>query len=451
MNLFLLLSLSLCAYAQEKVYSIEEQKLDLLFYKNKLEEIHPNYDFYATKESINKLFDSLQNSISSPNTAMEFYKVITQSSSVIKDGHTIILPDDNSVEYHNTNSKFLPFQLGIVDRNLVVKMNCTATNSIPDGATINSINNTSKDEILEELIKRQVRDGNNLSYAYWILDNYFRDYYSYIFGHPETYTINFTFANEEKTVAVNGLAKDSIFYYRKQKYPYFSSERLPKQGITSVLDTSNRYAVLSIKDFHDDILKNEYQQNFKYEIKAFFEKLIPSKIDHLLIDLRNNQGGDIENGITLLSYLLDQPFSAIKGYYKKQNDELLKCNGSKAGIQKPKKKIYSGNLFVLINGGSFSNSAIVSSCLKENRRAKFLGAETGGSPHVLAGFSKVLKLPNTKINIQIPTKRLVLTALEQNTKEGLKPDFNFSKTILDIQSDVDNELNWAVDLMLNRK
>jgi hypothetical protein len=441
-----ILSLSLQALAQQQ-FSIPQLKDDLLFYKSKLEQYHPNLYLYTSQEKLSIFFDSLSHSISSPLGEAEFYKIITKTSSIVKDGHTLILPSNNFIEYHNANSKFLPFQIDLYHHNLYVKMNCLNENILEDGTLIDSINGVSSKCIIESLLNRQVRDGENLSYAEWILDSYFREYYSYIFGHPNTFRISFKKDNNSTVVQTPGLLKDSIYYYRQKNYSHLYPEGIHKKGIYLNYDTTKQIAILTIKDFHSDILKNEYKQNFKKEIKASLKDVIESSAKNLVIDLRNNQGGDVENGTFLLKYLISKPFKVVKEYKKVKNGSLSKDKGSSMGIHSPNKKQFKGQIYVLLNGGSFSNSVIFASCLKENTNTIFVGTESGGNPDVLAGYAKDFELPNTKINIQVPTKRFIMTSLTKSTGSGLIPTYEIENSAKDIINQNDNQLDFLINLI----
>ena len=84
----------------------------------------------------------------------------------------------------------------------------TDDTSIAEGAEIISINNIDSKEIIRQLTERQVRDGNNLTYPAWIVSSYFRDYYSYIFGHAETNEIDYKINGQIMTTAIKALPKN---------------------------------------------------------------------------------------------------------------------------------------------------------------------------------------------------------------------------------------------------
>lgn len=65
---------------------------------------------------------------------------------------------------------------------------------------------------------------------------------------------------------------------------------------------------------------------------------------------------------------------------------------------KPNKSAFHGKVFVLINGGSFSASSIITAKLKNDKRATLVGEETGGANDgTVAGFYSYQKLPNSEI------------------------------------------------------
>jgi hypothetical protein len=416
----------------EQKFSVDQMKADISFLKTKLQTYHPALYLYTAKEGIDKALDSLENVLSTPLTALEFYRHITVISSVIKDGHTIMLPGEKITQLYNQSSKFLPYKLSVQQDRLYVNKVFTSDSSIEPGDEILQVNKISAKEIIAQLMERQIRDGYNLTYPLWILDNYFREYYSYHFGHPEHFEI-----------VVNG--KSAIAHI----------DALPKQifalaasdGIITKIDDALHCAVLTIKSFDSDILKSSYKQQFETSVSKSFEQINAAGVANLVIDLRNNQGGDIENGVFLLAHLINKPFAVVQEYYCVDGDGLKACHGPVLGLHKPKQKIFEGQVYVLINGGSFSNSGIVASCLRANSRAIFIGEESGGNPNVIAGFIKNVQLPNTKIRVEIPTKQFVISNKDGNDGRGLMPDHLVAPQQADILLHKDTVMNYTIDLI----
>ena len=125
------------------------------------------------------------------------------------------------MSYHDSFSKFLPYKLIVYENKLYVDRVLTYENSVLRGSEIISINNISSKEIISELKKRLVRDGNNQTYPSWILSNYFRNYYSFSYGHPTDFKIEYLQRDATGTVMIKALSKDSISYYNIRNYQEF--------------------------------------------------------------------------------------------------------------------------------------------------------------------------------------------------------------------------------------
>jgi hypothetical protein len=444
------LMVPVCSRAQpEKQYTVEQLRNDFRFLQQNLVGNHPNLYLYTSKNIMDQVFDSLAASIAAPMTELDFYKHITVISPVIGDGHTIILPSEQSLSYHNKSSKFLPYKLRVLQNRLFVELVQTSDTSIGSGAEILSINTVSAAEIINTLMDRQVRDGNNLTYPNWILNNYFKGYFSFHFGHPEQFEIRYKQGESILDTVIKGLFNDSINYYRKRNYPGLSLEKRHNEGILLTVAGDSSYAIITIKDFHNDVLKKEYRQNFKTVIDAYFRQIEEKRVRSLVLDIRNNQGGDIENGAYLLRYLLSKPFVVLDAYYNVDNTQnplvVKKLNGPSTGFHQPHPFVFTGKLLVLINGGSFSNSGIVAACLKRNDRAQFIGEETGGNNMVLAGDAENFHLPNTGITIEIPTKRYLLEDRLPFSGRGTMPDHDIPYTLADILHGTDPVLQYALE------
>lgn len=303
------------------------------------------------------------------------------------------------------------------------------------------------------MAQRLPRDGQNLSYPYWIIGSYFREFYSYTFGYPDSIEVVWQMADEAQvTSTIRALPKDSIRHFRALRYPEVLATESAEKGIEfEMVNTYARIARLTIRDFHNDGLRNVYGQRFKREIASAFKQIKRDSVEHLILDLRDNQGGDVGNGIFLLAHLLDVRFKVILEYRKREGLSVTRCGGPHLGYHKPVSSPFRGKLYVLLNGGSFSNSVIVASCLRENQRASFFGTESGGNPCILNGDAKSLTLPNTKTMVDIPTRQYVLTMPWSNQGVGLIPENHMSEDPRHITEQKDTLLEKILNRMLKQK
>jgi C-terminal processing protease CtpA/Prc len=112
--------------------------------------------------------------------------------------------------------------------------------------------------------------------------------------------------------------------------------------------------------------------------------------------------------------------------------------------QEIKENAFKGKIYVLINGGSFSASSIISSNLKGSKRATFVGQETGGAFNgTVAGFMPMVQLPHSKIKIKVG-----IMTCEPHFKSiegrGIFPDKEIIPTIQDRINGKDPEMEWII-------
>ncbi len=397
---------------------------DLRCYRKELERLHPGLNLYTGRAATDSLFNDLVLRTDRPMTALEFQQLLALSCQWVKDGHTVSMPSEATRTYHDRNSRFVPYQLALINGHLYIKRVYTPDLSVPEGARVMALNGVPAGDVVEQMARRLPRDGNNMAYPYWIIDSYFREFYSYTFGHADSLEVVWQKDGLPPVSSiVMALPKDSIGHFRATRYPDILTSEAAERGIEyEVVNTSERIARLTIRDFHNDGLRTVYGQHFKREIRSVFHRIRQDSIAHLILDLRDNQGGDVGNGIFLLSRLLNMPFRVITEYRKRQDATVRRCGGAYLGYHRPVSHPYQGKLHVMINGGSFSNSIIVASCLRENKRARFWGTESGGNACVINGDAKSLTLPHTKTVVDIPTRQYVLTYPWSDRGSGLIPE-----------------------------
>lgn len=117
----------------------------------------------------------------------------------------------------------------------------------------------------------------------------------------------------------------------------------------------------------------------------------------------------------------------------------------------PNKNPYTGNLYVLINGGSFSNTGSFCSRIEFYKRGVFIGEETGGNKVIFSGvFGLKLKtvLPHTKITCENANYRITVTDLKENTGH-VCPTYLIKPTISDKLQNKDVVLNAVFELLKN--
>jgi C-terminal processing protease CtpA/Prc len=147
------------------------------------------------------------------------------------------------------------------------------------------------------------------------------------------------------------------------------------------------------------------------------------------------------------------PYLLVKNLINvKKVDGRLFYKLKQSKVREPNALGYKGNVYVIINGNSFSASSIIPTKLKATGRAVFVGEETGGAYNgTVAGIFKNYQLPTSKINIRIGLMQVETPHKITPDGYGIIPDVKISPTLEDRLSGKDPELNWVLNQIEKQK
>ena len=233
------------------------------------------------------------------------------------------------------------------------------------------------------------------------------------------------------------MTKDSIKFFDRFRYADRNPPEVEGQGITFEDEGALKTALLTIGSFDPELLQSFYKQDYKHAMDSLFTLLNRKQTNNLILDLRNNQGGDFEPARYLLSYLVTNPTQFL-------------LNGKEARLIQPKVNHFTGRIFVLINGGSFSATAIVVAILERDKRAILIEEETGGNKHIISGDPVEVVLPRTKIRsfISTTTYRIIGGV---NDGHGVLPKYPIKIKIEDVLQGNDPSKAFALELITKKE
>ncbi|CAG5076669.1 S41 family peptidase [Parvicella tangerina] len=445
-KLILLVCLPFSLLSQSsKVFSKQEIESDIIYLKNELVNKHPNIYLYNDYNLFHNKYDSVLNSIGDSSTTFEAFSTISSISSIIRDNHTVFIPDEETFIAAFNTAMLFPLKTKWNGTNLTVINNCTDKSNVPIGCSIVSINGMEISELIDYMRLRWPADGYNTTYFNYSVNSNFPIMYFSLFGSFKTFNINYVKNDSVVTIKLDGETMPSMKEFQPCSN-YYKNELTDSTGpyLNIRIDSLEQNSFMKVGVFEDDLI-SKYGQNFNKTISAYFHLVNNYKVDTLVIDVRNNLGGTSINMQELLSYLFDEPVKIKHADYvvdRKRGDDLDKRlkeqRITNKGILNPKKKSYKGTLIVLANGGTCSAAAIFTSAIKAYNRGLIVGEETGGSKAIITGspIEQVI-LPNTKIKVLIPTRRIQILEPPKNY-EGVKPD---------IRIDLPESLHTASELI----
>ena len=490
--LFSCTSVSKYNHKLETPLNPKQLKSDVDFAYKNLKKLHPELYWYIGKDSLDLKFETLKDSIKNPMTPSQFYEKLAPVIASIREGHlNLIAPQKRLTKKMIRDLKNQKGLLGrmnyvVNDNRIFVKDNADLFENIAIGTEITAINDVPAAKYLQRYKKFITSDGNNLTFQKYSIARRWPVYFTIENGILDSIKLETRYQNQisnvwlhrervekeqkkEEQKAIAAIRKDQTKKI-KDYNPTIKSYNRDLQ----FLESDSSVAYMKIKTFSGTYSKKFYKNSFKL--------LRHAKTDYLILDIRDNLGGSLAEINNLYSYLALQnfrflddievssrwsmyhanffmdvptlllPFAAIAypvylvglGFsVKKEDGNFYLKNNNIFTFKKPKKQNFKGKIYVLINGSSFSASAIISSKLKNDQRAILVGEETGGANDgTVAGRYSTKKLPNSGLYLPIGLMLIKPNITFTNTKKGVLPDQEIIPNLKERLQKNDIELQW---------
>jgi C-terminal processing protease CtpA/Prc len=495
-----------------KLHSVEALYEDVDKAYKQLKKHHPHLYQFRSKQTLDYKFDSLKAAIKEPIDSRTFYKQLAGVTKYIGQGHLAVIPPRKL--YTKKERKVLKktkfdisnLDFEYLDGKLLV-INARGKDSVLVGSEVLKFNNERTQDLIKKYKPLIASDGFNTTLHNRIVGRRFLGYYSNDKGRFDSlaltlknidsiYVKRFKRVSKKKALVKKDSTKTTSIKVLKKKltkvekkvkkrkrkekekrnikYGYIASRKEYTRNLNFVGKDST-VALLKIRGFSNGKYKNFYKETFT--------TLDSLKTKQLVIDLRNNGGGRLDEITYLYSFLTDKnhimmnpsevnsriPF--LKVFTSKDKPfimkffagllspgiavhNLIKTSKKEGKIyyhfksskeQKPNPLNFKGEIYVLINGKSFSASSILSTQLQGNKRATFVGEETGGAYNgTVAGIYKMYELPNTKVKVKVWFMHIDTPFKTTPDGYGIKPTIEILPTIQDRLNKIDPELQWVL-------
>jgi hypothetical protein len=413
-------------HALNKIFALEDYQEDF----NQMIEIllkkHPQPYTFISEDSLNNLIHFQYNKITDSTTKGGFLWICLEVVSAIKCGHSIVW----SGELYNLPKPMLfPMNVRYDGSKLYIMDPKNNANKLSVGDEILTINGVDAEKLRKEIFKHLPADGYNETNKKENVNDYFREMCAMFYGFPTSYNVKVKHnekIEEMKLVKAEDLEPTNTFLDNCDNNLCFD------------MDLESSTARITIRSFS---YYKAQRPIFKSFIDSCFQQFNENKIQHLIIDLRNNGGGDPFCSSYLLHYIADKPYT----YFHKSVKRYRKL---KKTIE-PNSNRFKNKPYILVNGKCFSSTGHFCSLVKENNFGTLVGDETGAT-YTCNDFSKFYTLGNTNLTLRVATKVVKTTATTLTNKHGIIPDHYVIPNIENYLSNTDTVLNYTLKLIENQ-
>ena len=482
----------------------DKLKSDVDFAYHKLQTLHPRLYEYTPKEVLDFKFDSLKSELTTPMTSNEFYFWLAPVIAAVGQGHALLQPLEANLSFSQKiklasgSSPLSQYEFEKFNDKLYITRNISGNKGIKPGTEVVTVNGIDPDWLISKYRPAIPSDGFNTTFRERKLGTWFPLYYYYYRGMADTLNCvlkfndtlsKVTLTRPERKISLENL-KSKEQRTAEKPVREMAREKAEEQGYDPQTKTWSKnltftspdssIAILTVRDFSNGAYTDYYRKCFRM--------LDSLKTETLILDIRDNPGGNAPDAACLFSYLTDTGFifhdkaevvsknSITKYRYFRGNpllinmilavgypmqllhkgvlrlmtqqgpDQKYYASFPESDSARPKKKHFRGDLYVVINGGTFSAAATLASNLKGINRGTFVGEETGGSANgTVAGKMALIKLPESNLWFTFGLAHIQPHYHSGLPGRGVMPDVEIKPTLQDRINGVDPEIRWVVD------
>jgi len=468
-------------------YSVAQLQEDVDFTYKKLQKLQPKLYQYIPKKDLDFKFDSLKKSLNKPLNAKAFYSLLTPIVSEVRQAHISNgFPDRRYTKKERkalkkTKLDFFELDMKYIEDGLYISRT-GPKDSVLIGSQLVAVGMETTAALLKKFKKTIPPEGYNQTLRNNFIANNFTGIYRKHYGFRDSISLilmqnDSVFVKQFKRYLKGkppgkSNQKDSTFVApkknlskaekktnkvarkqkrkRDKKYGYLGNRKLFTRNFR-FLDSMGRIGYIKIRSWNNGPHKAFFNESFS--------KLDSAKTKHLIIDIRDNPGGNLDQIHDFYRYLSTTNFKFInaaevktrlpniKNFYGRNSsllsvlrqtailpyllaNNLTKTRKTAGQLQyhfkeskstKPEALHFKGKIYVLINGGSFSAS--------------------------VAGHFKIITLPHSKLAFQLGLMQLETPHRQEPDGFGIKPDIPIKPTLTDFLANRDTALEHLLEII----
>lgn len=425
--------------------SVEQMHQDIDALLQGALERHPNLGKYTQVSELKSYTDVLKSQVTQPLTRTEFYKIVGKLSHKFNDGHAFLIwPYQEYNRLKEQGAKPFPFEVFInSEQALYIQHDYQAGNErVSAESRILSINGISTEKLISTMQK--YTGGESRLLREKVVAARFPVNLWAVYGLIDDFKLEIDVVGSVKTLQIT---KDQDWQRAD-----LSSETNQAHFFREL---EEGVGLLYLEHF--DITPSEFEDF----VDESFAQIKALNIHSLIIDIRNNPGGNTDTVTYLSRYVANKPFKLVSALQEKLNKEnrgwfnykgelgeIIDTDWDEWETPMNEDDRFTGNVYLLMGSVSYSAAIVFATTLKDNDFATLVGQPTQGFANQ-SGQGNLFNLPHSELRAYITTRLLVRPSGEL-TQQGVQPHYEVEPGNSITQSIDDKTITATLELIRHK-
>lgn len=458
-----------------------QQDFDL--FQRIYEAANPSIYRYHTRQQLDSAFTTTRRQLKGSTTLLEFYRLlygITAYTGSLHSDNYLPAAVDSILK---ASPGYFPYPVQLLAGQL--RLNTSAA-PLPLGSELVRINGHSVTELRKQLGIFATTDGYNQTGKDYLISTHFARYYYLAYGPCATFRLAYQAPYQADTTQLLVAAVPYATYAQRYEQRHSAALETDVPPYRVALLDSLHTALLMVNTFDLGSSDEPSQRRYARFLDSTFQWLRATPtVRQLIVDVRQNTGGDDPNDLLLFSYLATHRFRENRraftnfrqvpypNYFVEESpgdraeltQELMEEHGpARRGRHwlkrrehpywHPNPRAFRGQVYLLISPAVASAGSLFASLVRSQRGPIILGQETMGGYYGHTGHTPVeYELPATKLRIKFS-----IVDLEQDVHQrrrfprgrGVLPDYEVTPSLADFLLNKDATLQSILQLIKQR-
>ena len=464
-----------CASATAQTLSEQEAEADLAALYEGLETAQNDLFVHTPRSAFDQRYDELIRQIDGPVELGEFHEIAQRFAALARIAHTRIVTPHPDWNEHLETGRFFPLSLRVHEGEVIVT-EAPADSPVQPGDRILSIDGQANPVWLARLTRNIAADTPALAYSQ--LEGSELYYFWLEYGEPDSFDIAYERQGERARARIAAASLDELrnSVGIENAFSLAGREARMVNQTIAYLRPGPFYNVDATTP--EEAYNPEATRAFIAYIDAAYQDFIEAGAESLILDLRDNPGGDNSYSDPVIAWFADEPFRFASDFQIKVSESTIASNQARVDAlaegetsassrlaelyaaaepgetvsyeipyaQPREGQRFDGEVYGLINRFSFSNAVSTGALIQDYGFGTIMGEPTTDMATTY-GAMEHFTLPYSEFLVGYP-KALIIRPNGERETHPLTPDVFLPAPA--IRSEQDMMLNAAIAYIQER-